>query len=86
MGDTLDVYGAGAVLYQTFSGGKFPSEQGIPESPPPYADEALGRIILKACAKSPTHRWTTPQEMGMALLEYAQNAQFGTFEIPGSFY
>ncbi len=72
---TIDIYGAGLILYQIYNGGALPFDgrataDALPA--PAYADYELAEIILKACAPDPNDRWQDPYEMGQALVAYMQ--------------
>lgn len=41
--------------------------------PPALADEAMGRIILKACAYEPGDRWESAEQLRDALISYRQS-------------
>ncbi len=82
---TMDTYALGLVLYQVFNNGQLPFdseedrknlmerlENGDALPPPAYADYEMAEIILKACAFHPEDRWSTPNEMGHALIAYMQ--------------
>lgn len=82
---TMDTYALGLILYQVFNNGQLPfsSEEerkalmdqlanGVSLPPPAYADYEMAEIILKACAFNPDDRWSSPLEMGHALIAYMQ--------------
>ncbi len=73
---TMDVYAVGLILYQAYNDGNLPfSGSNAPDEelpPPDYADYEMSEIILKACALDPAARWTSPIEMGQALVDYMQ--------------
>ncbi|NLX82226.1 MAG: protein kinase, partial [Clostridiales bacterium] len=79
---TVDIYSLGIVLYRYMNNGYLPfvSEQemspqaailkrikGVPLPTPSQADDALARVIQKACAFQPSERYQSAQEMIMAL-------------------
>lgn len=82
---TMDTYALGLVLYQVYNNGALPFDseesrralteqlaQGEPLPPPAYADYEMAQIIQKACALDPDDRWSSPLEMGHALIAYMQ--------------
>ena len=73
LNESMDVYAAGAILYQAFSGGQMPvfNEDGT-VAPPDFADYEMAEIIMKACDPNPENRWEDPAQMGHALVDYMQ--------------
>lgn len=73
---TIDIYAVGLILYQAYNDGNLPFTGNVAPNeelpPPPYADYEMSEIILKACSPDPAARWSTPIEMGQALVEYMQ--------------
>lgn len=80
LNDTLDVFSIGAILYAVYNGNIAPDfdEDTLPA--PQYADEEICQIILKACSKDPSERWSDPAQMGQALVSYMQKV--GASDIP----
>lgn len=72
LSDTLDIYALGLVLYQVFNNGILPEPNESPMPVPTYADYEMAAIIMKACSPNPSDRWTSPDEMGQALVDYMQ--------------
>ena len=75
IGEKLDIYAAGLVLYQAYNGGALPFVGDAPNEvlqPPLYADYEMSEIILKACAPDPADRWDDPIKMGQAIVSYMQ--------------
>ena len=73
--DTADVYALGLILYQAFNGGILPGNDAVFGRlllPPKYADYEMAEIILRACAPDSSIRWQGPEQMGLALMRYAQ--------------
>lgn len=73
--DTCDVYALGLILYQAYNGGILPGNDAVFGRlllPPKYADYEMAEIILRACAPDPSIRWQGPEQMGLALMRYAQ--------------
>ena len=71
---TLDVYALGRILYQIYNNGELidVSNEALDLPAPANADYEMSEIILKACATDPNDRWSTPEEMGQALVSYMQ--------------
>lgn len=73
---TMDIYGAGLILYQAYNNGELPFNDEIHPGDklpaPVYADYEMSEIILKACDPDPTVRWQDPSEMGQAIVSYMQ--------------
>ena len=76
LNDTMDVYAAGLILYQTYNNGQLPFNSEIQPGDtlpaPLYADYEMSEIILKACAPNPEDRWADPMQMGQAIVSYMQ--------------
>lgn len=79
---TVDVYAIGRILYQIYNNGELTavSAENNEIPAPVNADYEMSEIILKACATNPEDRWTTPEEMGQALVSYMQRN--GANDIP----
>lgn len=72
---TADTYSVGMILYQVFNDGQLPEKPKDPTKaflPPVNADYEISAIIMKAIAPNPGDRWTSPMEMGQALVGYMQ--------------
>jgi len=71
---TIDVYALGRILYQIYNNGELMalSSDDAELPAPSNADYEMSEIILKACAANPDERWSTPEEMGQALVSYMQ--------------
>ena len=84
LNDTLDVYAVGLILYQIYNDGMLPfsDDDGKKTAfpPPAYADYELSEIILKACSGDPEQRWSDPDALGQAIVEYMQRN--GVNDIP----
>lgn len=78
LNETMDVYAAGAILFQIYNGGVLLDKNNL--SAPSYADDELAQIILKAVDPDPANRWETPAQMGQMLVAYMQKN--GAFDIP----
>ncbi len=73
--ETVDVYAIGLVLYQIYNNGELPfgGNAVAEEFPSPVnADYEMAEILAKACAPDPENRWSSPMEMGQALVDYMQ--------------
>jgi len=71
-----DVYAVGMMLYNIYNNG-LPNSEAL--TPPEYADYEMWRIISKACHSDPAQRYTDPDQLHSALLEYAE--QFGVPDL-----
>ena len=72
---TSDTYSVGMILYQIYNEGSLPKPPLEPVDPfpcPSNADYEISAIIMKAVDPDPAKRWTTPMEMGQALVAYMQ--------------
>ena len=72
---TADTYAVGMILYQIYNEGKLPEAPLEPTDPfpcPSNADYEISAIIMKAVDPDPEKRWTSPMEMGQALVGYMQ--------------
>lgn len=84
MGETLDLYAVGMMLYYIYNGNHVPFEEagstekaadnrrvsGEQMPAPLYADYEMDAIIRKACAFKPEDRYQTPAELLAALEDY----------------
>lgn len=73
--ETADTYALGMILYQLYNDGQLPfrgtpPEEGLPS--PINADYEIAEIIMKAIDPDPQKRWSDPQAMGKALVDYMQ--------------
>ena len=72
---TADTYAVGMILYQIYNDGSLPEAPLEPTDPfpcPANADYEISAIIMKAVDPDPAKRWTSPMEMGQALVRYMQ--------------
>lgn len=72
---TADTYSVGMILYQVFNDGQLPVPSKDPNKavlPPVNADYEISGIIMKAISPNPEDRWSSPMEMGQALVGYMQ--------------
>ncbi len=75
LNETCDTYGVGMILYQVYNNGFLPEAPKEPTDAfpsPANADYEIGEIILKALSPNPKERWSTPMDMGQALVAYMQ--------------
>lgn len=73
--ETADTYALGMILYQLYNDGQLPFRGAAPEGglPSPInADYEIAEIIMKAIDPDPEKRWSDPQAMGKALVDYMQ--------------
>ena len=72
---TVDTYAVGMILYEIYNEGSLPQPPLEPVDPfpcPANADYEISAIIMKAVDPDPSKRWTSPMEMGQALVAYMQ--------------
>lgn len=89
IGPAADVYACGVMLYELLSGRlPFPETdsalamlfQRVNETPEPIWNHAehvppvVGEAVMKALAREPSDRWTTPEEFGVAIGQSAATA------------
>lgn len=82
LSESMDIYSVGVILYEVYNGGELPLDEQnkliqtkkSPLAPPKYADVALSEIILKACARKPEDRYSSPSDMKQALVLYMQRS------------
>lgn len=75
LSETADTYAVGMILYQIYNEGVLPQPPLEPVDPfpcPSNADYEISAIIMKAVDPDPAKRWSTPMEMGQALVAYMQ--------------
>ncbi len=82
LSESMDIYSVGVILYEVYNGGELPLDEQnkliqtrkSPLGSPKYADVALSEIILKACARKPEDRYSSPADMKQALVLYMQRS------------
>lgn len=77
---TADTYSLGMLLYQVFNNGKLPLNT-ADLVPPANGDSQIRAIIMKACDPNPEKRWSSPTQMGQALIAYLQTGSVNHTQI-----